>query len=251
VTAAGCEVPDVVEVRALPLDPGLLPPPPWIGRPEAGFVIEGVSDGRYALSAAGGRGLYSEPVNVTVAYGECDGEPKIVLRQGGMIVGTLTGLDGGPCPSARVRITPLGDADAAGRDLRVHEDLLRLGPLAGGRYRIEATSGPGRASGEVEVEPGKEARLDLVLDCGRAFSVTVTDAAGAGVRDATVTIRDAHDEVVRAGSRNKTDYRGYLLLHPVPPGEYRLEIVGPAGRCATASVRVRETELVRVEVTLE
>jgi hypothetical protein len=139
----------------------------------------------------------------------------------------------------------------------------------------ESRCGIGRAVVDVDVVPGRETRLDLKLECGRALSVTAVDGEGNGVKGAVVTIRDPEGREVLVDSPDRrawyaaqeedvpptwaeyertlrtTNHRGFVRIRPVPPGEYRLEIAAPDGRRAAAGVTVKESGYARVTVTLE
>jgi protocatechuate 3,4-dioxygenase beta subunit len=158
---------------------------------QGSFIVEGADPGPVRLVATAAGFLASQPKPVEIPEGEDLEGIEILLSQGAVVEGHVTGSNGRPLAGALVQVAP--------RPAPVPEIGLPTAQTGqDGAYRLEGVP-PGRRSlsaehpehpsavAEVEVRPGTNA-LDLRLEDGWEVSGQVVDGGGRPVPGARVTV---------------------------------------------------------------
>lgn len=134
-----------------------------------------------------------------------------------------------------------------GRDACGEDGRFALAAPGSGAYVLIAAAG-GHQPRAVSVTVGERpVELDVVLGGAGRLAGSVVTADGSPVREATVTLTDAHGEVV-AGTRSGRE-GGYVLTELVA-GEYTLAVGAPAFRPAAVPVSVQAARETRQDVEL-
>ncbi len=189
------------------------------------FVLSGLPEGMFRLSAEL-EGYTSDEryTQVQLVGASVDGV-ELVLRQGGAIVGTISGLEFFELSQLRVNARR---ARSNGGDGTVnHQGDYRIDSLAPGTWTVVASlDGQGRTvQGDIELPEGAtEVRLDLEFTPG--FEVTgMVVQGGQPVTDARVNfVPSGEGAEERIGASVSTDYQGRFRLEVSAPGTYTASI---------------------------
>ncbi|MXM64056.1 DHA2 family efflux MFS transporter permease subunit [Streptomyces sp. HUCO-GS316] len=160
--------------------------------------------------------------------------------------GAVLHPDGTAVPRAALTLVD-GAGQQIGRGASAEDGRYTLSTPGSGAYLLIAAAG-GHHPQAVSVTVGERpVELDVVLGGAGRLSGSVLTADGTPVRDATVTLTDAHGEVV-AGTRSGRE-GGYVITELVA-GEYVLAACAPALRPAALPVTVQAARETRQDVEL-
>ncbi len=198
--------------------------------PGAGFTSEYYSDKPTRAEA--------DPVDVIA--GATTEDIDASLATGGALAGTVTDADGAPIRGARVSASPV-DGGPGGQSASTDTNgRFTIAGLAPGSYRLsyrgpvgsdfvtrfydgKATLG---ASDPVAVEAGETtAALDAVLPRGGRIGGRITDAGGAAIAGAAVTVTPADGSGVGGFAGTAAD--GTYTVAGLVEGAYEVEVEGP------------------------
>ncbi|WP_329440134.1 MFS transporter [Streptomyces canus] len=183
------------------------------------------------------------PVNATVpqsrpAYTDTAGVAPVR--------GTVQHCDGTVLPRAALTLIDVAGAQI-GRGASGEDGRYALSTPGPGAYVLIAAAG-GHQPQAVSVTVGERpVELDIVLGGAGRLAGRIRTADGTPVRDAAVTLTDAHGEVV--ATIRSGDEGGYAVTELVA-GEYTLAASAPAFRPAALPVTVRASRETRQDVEL-
>ncbi|WP_406180040.1 MFS transporter [Streptomyces canus] len=183
------------------------------------------------------------PVNATVPQSR----PAYTDTAGAAPVrGTVQHCDGTVLPRAALTLIDVAGAQI-GRGASGEDGRYALSTPGPGAYVLIAAAG-GHQPQAVSVTVGERpVELDIVLGGAGRLAGRVRTADGTPVRDAAVTLTDAHGEVV--ATTRSGDEGGYAVTELVA-GEYTLAASAPAFRPAALPVTVRASRETRQDVEL-
>jgi EmrB/QacA subfamily drug resistance transporter len=172
-------------------------------------------------------------------------QPRPSRTAGIPVCGTVRHSDGTVVPRAALTLIDVAGAQT-GRGASGEDGRFALATPGPGPYVLIAAAS-GHQPQAVSVTIGEHpVELDIVLGgAGRLTGRVLTD--GTPVRDATVTLTDAHGQVV-ATTRSGPE-GGYVITELVA-GEYTLAAGAPAFRPAALPVTVRSSRETRQDVEL-
>ncbi len=155
--------------------PSTLPP---VLTDDAGkFVFENLRRGNYTLTAELGGGVSK----ATLEHVRPDADVTLDLAPLGAIEGTV--LRNGQPANCMARI--MGPSPRA---VRVRDGKFEVTRLEPGRYTIEASAPDGSTNGNVMVEAGETATIDLALERFAKITGKVVDESGAPIANAEVVV---------------------------------------------------------------
>ena len=186
----------------------------------------------------------------------------------GRVSGRVLGPDGGPAGGTRITLTPDGEARTdsffGGQYTEIvteADGTFDIRALRAGTYRLSA-GGASPFSGALQAPYGRVTSGDLALGEDQwlrdvelrlpepgVLDVTVVDAAGNPLPQATVFVRDEHGRMLEPFSMVVTDGAGHCAYEGVAPGEVTVSARIANLTCAESEV-VRVPEGGRVAVTL-
>ncbi|MCD7436890.1 MFS transporter [Streptomyces lincolnensis] len=165
---------------------------------------------------------------------------------GAPVCGTVRHPDATAVPRAALTLIDIAGAQL-GRGSSGEDGRYALATPGPGAYVLIAAAG-GHQPQAVSVTVGERpVELDIVLGGAGRLTGRVLTADGTPVPEATVTLTDAHGEVV-AGTRTGPE-GGYAVTELVA-GEYTLAVGAPAFRPAALPVTVRAARETRQDVEL-
>lgn len=160
--------------------------------------------------------------------------------------GTVQHCDGTVLPRAALTLIDVAGAQI-GRGASGEDGRYALSTPGPGAYVLIAAAG-GHQPQAVSVTVGERpVELDIVLGGAGRLAGRIRTADGTPVRDAAVTLTDAHGEVV--ATTRSGDEGGYAVTELVA-GEYTLAASAPAFRPAALPVTVRASRETRQDVEL-
>ncbi|WP_373430777.1 MFS transporter [Streptomyces sp. B3I8] len=162
------------------------------------------------------------------------------------VCGSVQHPDGTVVPRAALTLIDVTGAQI-GRGASGEDGRYALATPGPGAYVLIAAAG-GHQPQAVSVTVGERpVELDVVLGGAGRLAGSVRTADGMPVRDATVTLTNAHGEVV--GTTRSAAEEGYLITELVA-GEYTLAASAPAFRPAALPVTVHASRETRQDVEL-
>ncbi|MFE9875931.1 MFS transporter [Streptomyces sp. NPDC005784] len=162
------------------------------------------------------------------------------------VCGTVQHPDGTAVARAALTLIDIG-GQQIGRGASAEDGRYALSTPGAGSYVLIAAAG-GHQPQAVSVTVGERpVELDVVLGGAGRLAGSVLTADGTPVRDATVTLTNAHGEVV-ATTRSARE-GGYVITELVA-GEYTLAAGAPAFRPAALPVTVQAARETRQDVEL-
>lgn len=165
---------------------------------------------------------------------------------GSPVCGSLRHNDGTAVPHAALTLIDVTGRQI-GRGASAEDGRYALSTPGAGTYVLIAAAG-GHQPQAVSVTVGEQpVELDLVLGGAGRLAGTVLTADGARVRDATVTLTNAHGEVVAS---TRTAAEGGYALGELVAGEYTLAASAPAFRPAALPVTVQAARETRQDIEL-
>ncbi|OIJ67880.1 MFS transporter [Streptomyces mangrovisoli] len=165
---------------------------------------------------------------------------------GAAVRGAVQHPDGTVVPRAALTLIDVA-GQQIGRGATGEDGRYTLSTPGPGAYVLIAAAG-GHQPQAVSVTVGERpVELDLVLGGAGRLAGSVLTADGAPVREAAVTLTDAHGEVV--ATTRTGDEGGYLITELVA-GEYTLAASAPAFRPAAVPVGVQAARETRQDVEL-
>ncbi|NKI43780.1 MFS transporter [Streptomyces physcomitrii] len=165
---------------------------------------------------------------------------------GSPVCGSLRHHDGTAVPHAALTLIDVTGRQI-GRGASAENGRYALSTPGAGTYVLIAAAG-GHQPQAVSVTVGERpVELDLVLGGAGRLAGTVLTADGARVRDATVTLTNAHGEVVAS---TRTAAEGGYALGELVAGEYTLAASAPAFRPAALPVTVQAARETRQDIEL-
>lgn len=145
-----------------------------------------------------------------------------VDADGPSVTGCVHRADGTGLPGAVVAVTHLS-GHQQGRTTTDEQGRYRIPLPGGGSYLVVAMSGALPPSAATVVVNGGPVRHDATLSGSSGVRGSVLDAAGNGVAGASVTLIDAHGDVLATG---RSESSGGFALTGVPEGRYTLTGAG-------------------------
>ncbi|MCX3063359.1 MFS transporter [Streptomyces beihaiensis] len=162
------------------------------------------------------------------------------------VCGTVRHSDGSAVPSAALTLIDAGGAQI-GRGASADDGRYALATPGSGSYVLIAAAG-GHQPQAVTVTVGERpVELDVVLGGAGRLAGTVRTADGSPVREATVTLTNAHGEVV---ATTRSGREGEYAITELVAGEYTLAASAPAFRPAALPVTVMASRETRQDVEL-
>jgi EmrB/QacA subfamily drug resistance transporter len=162
------------------------------------------------------------------------------------VCGTVQHPDGTVVPRAALTLIDVA-GQQIGRSASGEDGRYALATPGPGPYMLIAAAG-GHQPQAVSVTVGERpVELDIVLGGAGRLTGTVRTADGTGVRDATVTLTNAHGEVV---ATTRSSREGGYLIGELVAGEYTLAAGAPAFRPAALPVTVQAARETRQDVEL-
>lgn len=187
---------------------------------DGSFRVQAVQEGEMSLVASARGYAVSEPQVLRVTGSGVEGiEIRLSREAAGTITGRVLGLS--PEAFSRVEVAARYDGTYDSSSSRLDEQgRYRLSGLRSGTWQVTATqaNGPG-ASGEVRLEPGGEAVLDLQFPEGLLFSGRIS-LGGAPLRGAQIAASSA-----ASVARARSDSAGRFSLGPLKEGPHSVFIL--------------------------
>ncbi|MDQ0810113.1 MFS family permease [Streptomyces sp. B3I7] len=173
-------------------------------------------------------------------------QARLSYAGGVPVCGGVQHPDGTVVPRAALTLIDVTGAQI-GRGASGEDGRYALATPGPGAYVLIAAAG-GHQPQAVSVTVGERpVELDVVLGGAGRLAGSVRTADGTPVRDATVTLTNAHGEVV--GTTRSAAEEGYLITELVA-GEYTLAASAPAFRPAALPVTVHASRETRQDVEL-
>jgi EmrB/QacA subfamily drug resistance transporter len=173
-------------------------------------------------------------------------QARLSYGAGVPVCGSVQHPDGTVVPRAALTLIDVTGAQI-GRGASGEDGRYALATPGPGAYVLIAAAG-GHQPQAVSVTVGERpVELDVVLGGAGRLAGSVLTADGTPVRDATVTLTNAHGEVV--GTTRSAAEGGYLITELVA-GEYTLAASAPAFRPAALPVTVHASRETRQDVEL-
>lgn len=194
------------------------------------YAFEGLRAGSWTLSAGGAAFGFVQHRGVDVPQG-AEGVVDFTLARAGTVAGRVTDMEGAPIEHARIYVRcPDGQVvSPAVATLSEEDGSYRVEGLAPGRVTLLACQfdAATREERAVEVRPGVESVVDLVVEPATFVRAHVVDEAGKSVE----AVLWLFDRVGRPVAFQKVGSQGAdPLLGPLPPGEFTLRAEGAPGR---------------------
>ncbi|MDW4905414.1 MFS transporter [Streptomyces sp. ADMS] len=162
------------------------------------------------------------------------------------VCGTVRHPEGSVVPRAALTLIDIGGTQT-GRGASAEDGRFALFTPGPGTYVLIAAAG-GHQPQAVSVTVGEQpVELDIVLGGAGRLAGRVLTADGTPVRDATVTLTNAHGEVV---ATTRSGHEGGYVITELVAGEYTLAAGAPAHRPAALPVTVRASRETRQDVEL-
>ncbi|MGW1066657.1 MFS transporter [Streptomyces aureus] len=162
------------------------------------------------------------------------------------VCGTVQHPDGTAVASAALTLIDIG-GQQIGRSASAEDGRYALSTPASGSYVLIAAAG-GHQPQAVSVTVGERpVELDVVLGGAGRLAGSVLTADGTPVREATVTLANAHGEVV---ATTRSGHEGGYVFTDLVAGEYTLAAGAPAFRPAALPVSVLAARETRQDVEL-
>lgn len=162
------------------------------------------------------------------------------------VCGTVQHPDGTVVPRAALTLIDVA-GQQIGRGASGNDGRYALSTPGSGAYVLIAAAG-GHQPQAVSVTVGERpVELDVVLGGAGRLAGSVLTADGAPVRDATVTLTNAHGEVV---ATTRSGREGGYVITELVAGEYTLAASAPAFRPAALPVSVQAARETRQDVEL-
>lgn len=225
---------------------------------EGNYEIPYLRAGSYTVSAGGATlaGVFGDDSvagrtvrdGISVAEGQWVTGVDFRLERPGSLIGVVRGLDGRPVSGATVFVR-----DARGRLL---ERFSMITTDAGGRFEYHGIAGgdytvSAKKDGFVSsptplvgVKAGERAKVEVQLEGGTVFLVTVIDKDGVEIRP-RISVKDddgnemsgmlSLDEIMNSIGQSFSSKE--QRVGPLPAGKYRVEAVLEDGRSTSKSVR--------------
>ena len=219
------------------------------------FTFDSVAPGAY--EAYVGRSLGSNFVRagIVVVPAAPRFEPVIELGPGS-IAGRVRAAEGGR-PEPRAWLVLMREEGSGwafhGRVQADGGGAYRWEGLAPGRYRAVAygAGGLAPASGEVLLSAAASAaELDLALERGASLALTVRDARGRPVEEASVRFEDASGERVEFSPEDVTDVAGALAVPGIAPGRWKISVEKSGHAPASATVDLARDQHAELAIEL-
>jgi protocatechuate 3,4-dioxygenase beta subunit len=212
---------------------------------DGAFVIEGVPDGLYRLTARDREGRSSRPLDLTVTGRSVTGLELVIDQESERttLSGRISGLPPESLRGVQIEARPstkgYGHTTSAGAG-----GEYRFDNLESGEWTVTATSSHGEAQGSVRLESGVPAVLDLEIAPGLTVSGRVlldgAPLAGAG-------IRVMHRQGERGGFGG-TAYDGTFKVHGLRSGPQILLVADDRGLGGSWSFDLQESRDMPVEI---
>lgn len=162
------------------------------------------------------------------------------------VCGTVQHPDGTVVPRAALTLIDVTGAQI-GRGASAEDGRYALSAPGSGAYVLIAAAG-GHQPQAVSVTVGERpVEVDVVLGGAGRLAGRVRTADGTAVADATVTLTNAHGEVV---ATTRSGHEGGYAITELVAGEYTLAVGAPAFRPAALPVAVRASRETRQDVEL-
>ncbi|MGP4084373.1 MFS transporter [Streptomyces sp. KR55] len=162
------------------------------------------------------------------------------------VCGTVQHPDGTVVPRAALTLIDVA-GQQIGRGASGEDGRYALATPGSGAYVLIAAAG-GHQPQAVSVTVGERpVELDVVLGGAGRLAGSVLTADGSPVRDATVTLTNAHGEVV---SSTRSGREGGYVINELVAGEYTLAASAPAFRPAALPVTVQAARETRQDIEL-
>jgi len=197
---------------------------------DGAFALAGLEPGSYVLSASGENG---ESAREVVEAG-VEEPVELRLEGAGAIAGTVAGRDGSPVEGASV--SGYGGAETQLEPVPVDAGGAFTFPrVAAGQYRVwAAADGWAQAQGQVTVEPGRTATVELTLERGGTVVGRVLGLTAAEL---------SRCQVFSRGARTRPAPDGSFTLTGVPLGRGEVgAFVLPESKRRTAPVELTAVE---------
>ncbi|MBK7875396.1 MAG: sigma-70 family RNA polymerase sigma factor [Planctomycetes bacterium] len=201
--------------------------------PEARFAFELVPPGDVTLEVRSAAHPWKKLGTRAVRAGETLELGAIVLDDAGRVGGTITVAGGAREELLKaVELTLSDDRGQWSGTASIAGGEYRSGALAPGTHRLHARGdGILDVQRDVEVAAGREARIDLVLVAtGTRPAVCTVPGDAPAPEWLTFAALDAQRATVCLRSARVGADRSASVLLSVPPGAYRLVVLGPNGR---------------------
>jgi protocatechuate 3,4-dioxygenase beta subunit len=236
------------------------------------FTFEGLSPGRYSLSAGGlageGRSQSTAEYGRVVLAGLQVDRDKVLegieirLGKPGSLAGTVRDGDGQPVAGATIFVR-----DANGEVLHPFSGVVTgsdgrfaYAGIADGSYTVSARSKSlvSPESAAVPVRDGKAADVDLVVAPGTTLVISIEDKDGTALR-ASFSVKDERGREM-AQMMDASGVEGVLVsgfsstenrVGPLPAGEYKVSATSYDGRSASRTVKLRGQDERSVKLRLE
>ncbi|MFH0943925.1 MAG: sigma-70 family RNA polymerase sigma factor [Planctomycetota bacterium] len=230
------------------------------------FSFDGLPNGRYLIRVSGEQ----IPGEHTGLFELARGAPPVTLRIelpiGGSVTGTLLGQEGKPVPGRAVVAHQMSGIHGWARTNE--EGVFTIAPLTPGRYKVEpgdASQDPSSSSSHasftddpkgipgpdpreyaVEVQDGKESRVDLDL---RTLSANIAGMVLVNSQPRPELVlrlsfildpgSDEKKDLMRSTPKAVTDEDGSFRLDRLSPGTYDIRVYGPENRPRLTTRRVQ------------
>ncbi len=227
------------------------PPRSAVSKPDGSFLIEGLCQRSYAVSAR-----HDAHREWTGEHKPGDGPLEIELITGLRLTARVTDPTGAPLPGARGRLGsrsgPGYNADNTTADEQGLLSFEGLAPDTGASLSVTAPSHAVHVEQPIVLEEGRAHHVDLTLRAERPLAGVVVNQDGEPVEGATLTVEG--DRLVDYGNMTifpkptweaqfgrpvlRTDASGAFAVHNLYDGLFRVDATSPDGN-TQASVDVR------------
>ncbi len=188
---------------------------------DGNFVLEGVSDGQYTLTAgAEGFAPPEEKIPVQVTGHPVSGL-AVRLQATAVITGSVTGVD--PSDYPKVEVNGFGGSGQFGDSRVDSEGRYRIEGLGAGTYNLRGSIGRSgdQAEAQAVLEPGQQ---EAVADLAFGQGVTLSGKAFLGEQPFTGAMVAASGTDVSHTGYGETEGDGSFRLSGLKPGNYNVQI---------------------------